>query len=244
MNEQTDNQDSEDVVVIEERDKRTHLYIIIAGVLGLALGGLIGSTLTAQKWESTYQYLEQQYQTLAQDKQKMVVEVEQKVAKVDDEVEQKLQQAMEEQQAQYLESVSQYEQQIKELEKVNLSLEEQIATQKEQIQSVSSKNNKLNRQADMQATMFERSRELFQQELKVKMELESLENERDQLVPKIAALKKQCDVYLEGTSWDAKSDSCDKQDEAQSRLSQVEQMIRVHQMDLKQMKALSEDLGL
>lgn len=49
MNEHTDNQENEDVVVIEERDKRTHLYIIIAGVLGLALGGLVGSSLTAKK---------------------------------------------------------------------------------------------------------------------------------------------------------------------------------------------------
>lgn len=76
------------------------------------------------------------------------------------------------------------------------------------------------------------------------MELESLEKEREELQPKISELKKACDIYLEGTSWDAKSDSCDKQDEAQSRLSQVEQMIRVHQMDLKQMKALSDELGL
>ncbi|OAJ92418.1 hypothetical protein [Vibrio bivalvicida] len=244
MNEDTDNQENDDVVVIEERDKRTHLYIIIAGVLGLALGGLVGSTLTAKKWEATYQTLEQQYETLAEDKQKMVVQVEEKVAKVDDEVQIKLQKALEDQQAEHLDALAKLEQQVKELEKVNLSLEEQVAEQKEQIQTANSQNSKLNRQADMQATMFERSRELFQQELRVKMELESLEKEREELQPKIAELKKACDIYLEGTSWDAKSDSCDKQDEAQSRLSQVEQMIRVHQMDLKQMKALSEELGL
>lgn len=244
MNQHTDNQENDDVVVIEERDKRTHLYIIIAGVLGLALGGLIGSSLTAKKWESTYHTLEQQYQTLAEDKQKMVVQVEEKVATVDDQVTEKFNKAMEEQKANHAESLAKLEQQVKELEKVNLSLEEQISSQKEEIQTVSSQNTKLNRQADMQATMFERSRELFQQELKVKMELEALEKERESLGPKIKKLKKACDIYLEGTSWDAKSDSCDKQDEAQSRLSQVEQMIRVHQMDLKQMKSLSEELGL
>ncbi|KJY83335.1 chromosome partitioning protein ParA [Vibrio galatheae] len=244
MNQHTDNQENDDVVVIEERDKRTLLYIIIAGVLGLALGGLVGSSLTAEKWQSTYQGLEQKYQTLAEDKKKMVVQVEEKVAKVDDEVEQKLKQAIEEQNADHLASVAKLEQQVKELEKVNLSLEEQIAEQKEQLQTVNSQNSQLNRQADMQAAMFERSREIFQQELKVKIELESLEKEREELGPKIAELKKACDIYLDGTSWDAKTDSCDKQDEAQSRLSQVEQMIRVHQMDLKQIKALSGELGL
>ncbi|GAK83716.1 UPF0325 protein YaeH [Vibrio ponticus] len=40
MNKSPDLDNSEDdVVVIEERDKRSYLYIAIAGVLGLALGG-------------------------------------------------------------------------------------------------------------------------------------------------------------------------------------------------------------
>jgi len=244
LNEQTDHQEDDDVVVIEERDKRTHIYIVIAGVLGLALGGLIGSSLTAKKWESTYHTLQEQYQTLAADKKQMAVRVEEKVAKVDVEVEEKLQLAIQEQQEAHQVSLTKLEQQVEELEKVNLSLEEQIAQQRQQIETVSSTNNKLNRQADMQATMFERSRELFQQEFKVKQELEALEKEREDLQPKLAKLKKECDVYLEGTSWDAKSDACDKQDEANSRLSQIEQMIRVHKMDLKQMQVLSEELGL
>ncbi|MGB5804261.1 MAG: chromosome partitioning protein ParA, partial [Vibrio anguillarum] len=44
MNKQTDIDAQDDVVVIEERDKRTYVYIALAGVLGLALGGLIGSS--------------------------------------------------------------------------------------------------------------------------------------------------------------------------------------------------------
>lgn len=246
MNKRTEIQDSEDddVVVIEERDNRSRLYIIIAAVLGLALGGLVGSSLTASQWESTYQRLETQYQSLAEDKQQLVTSVEEKVANVDEEVEEKLRLAMEQQQVQFELDSESLQQQIAELEKVNLSLEEQIAAQKSHIEQVSGQNSKLNRQADMQATMFERSRELFQQELKVQLELEALEEERSTLEPKIIAFKKECDLYLEGTSWDAKSDSCDKQDEANSRLSQVNQMIRVHRLDLKQMKALSEQLGL
>ena len=245
MNKRTEIEDNEDdVVVIEERDNRSRLYIGIAAVLGLALGGLIGSSLTATQWESTYQQLEQQYQTLAQDKQKLVTSVEEKVANVDEELEQKLIEAMELQKEQFELDTEKLEHQVAELEKINLSLEEQIADQKAHIQEVDGQNSKLNRQADMQATMFERSRELFQQELKVQLELEALEKEREELEPSITALKKECDLYLEGTSWDAKSDSCDKQDEANSRLSQVNQMIRVHRLDLKQMKVLSEQLGL
>jgi hypothetical protein len=51
-------------------------------------------------------------------------------------------------------------------------------------------------------------------------------------------------VYLEGKSWDVKSDVCNKHDEATSRLSQVDQLIEVHKMDLKQIKEMSEDMGL
>ncbi|NOH63508.1 chromosome partitioning protein ParA [Vibrio sp. RE88] len=235
---------NDDVVVIEERDKRSYLYIIIASVLGLALGGLVGSVVTAGKWQNAYNGLEEKYQLLVEDKKQLVVEVEDKVAKVDDEIAVKLQQAIDEQQQEHEDALAALRSEVSELEKVNLSLEEQLNQQKQKIAEANRENNQLNRQADMQATMFERSRELFQQELKVKQELEALEKEREELEPKVKQLKKDCDLYLSGTSWDAKSDSCDKQDEANSRLSQVNQMIRVHQMDLKQMKALTDELGL
>ena len=244
MNKQTEIEENEDVVVIEERDRRSYLYIAIAGVLGLAVGGLIGSSLTASKWESAYQNMEQNYQSLVEDKQQLVQQVEVRVANVDSEVEDKLRKALEVQTEENQQALEALQSQVAELEKVNLSLEEQVNKQKQTLAEANKANSQLNRQADMQATMFERSRELFQQELKVKMELESLEKERESLLPKIDALKVDCDAYLEGTSWDAKSDSCDKQDEANSRLSQVNQMIKVHQMDLKQMKELSEQLGL
>lgn len=244
MNKQTEFDDNDDVVVIEERDRRSYLYIAIAAVMGLAIGGLVGSTVTASKWESAYQVMEENYQKLIEDKQQLIANVETRVASVDTEVEDKLKLAMEEQVAANEALLKAMQQQVAELEKVNLSLEEQLSAQKQQLIEANTANSKLNRQADMQATMFERSRELFQQELKVKMELESLEKEREGLLPKIDALKAECDAYLEGTSWDAKSDACDRQDEANSRLSQVSQMIKVHQMDLKQMKELAQDLGL
>lgn len=244
MNKQTDIEDNDDVVVIEERDSRSYLYIAIAGIIGLAIGGLVGSLITASKWESAYHLMEQNYQALVDDKQALIQKVETRVASVDTEVEDKLKLAMEEQVAENEALLSTMKQQVAELEKVNLSLEEQLNAQKQQLVEANSANSKLNRQADMQATMFERSRELFQQELKVKMELDSLEKEQEELVPKIEALKVECDAYLEGTSWEAKSDSCDKQDELNSRLSQVNQMIKVHQMDLKQMKELAQELGL
>lgn len=245
MNNQTDIESTDDdVVVIEERDKRTYLYIVVAGVLGLAIGGLIGSSFTAKQWQSTYLELQEQYKSLEQDKETLVVTVEKRVAKVDDEVEQKLKAAMVEQQAKFDQQVQAMHTQVAELEKANLSLEEQLDGQKQQLADANKANNKLNYQANMQVTLLERSRELFQRELQVKQELEALMQERQELEPKLEALKTECDTYLDGTSWDAKSDSCDKQDEASSRISQINQMIRVHQMDLEQIKAIAEQLGM
>ncbi|MBY7803856.1 chromosome partitioning protein ParA [Vibrio fluvialis] len=239
-----DNEDNEDVVVIEERDKRSYLYIGIAAVLGLALGGLIGSSVTASKWEKAYQTLETQYQQSKSDDSAQQADAEQQTIAMNSEWENKLQAALNEQTEQHKTNLSKLEKQITELEKVNATLESELSEQKDALAAADAKNSKLNRQADMQATMFERSRELFQKELKIKQEMEAMQKERDALVPQVKSLKKECDIYLEGKSWDAKSDACDKQDEANSRISQLDQMIRVHQMDLEQIKSLSEEIGL
>ncbi|PNI04186.1 chromosome partitioning protein ParA [Vibrio diazotrophicus] len=244
MNQTDLDDDHDDVVVIEQRDKRGVVYIAVAAVLGLALGGLIGSTVTASKWEKTYQVLEAQYQKSLETKTEEAAVAEQNKTSAQEEFDKQLAAAMDEQEQKHQQALANIESQLTELEKVNMSLEAQVAEQKAQLEQTAQQNAKLNRQSDMQTTMLERSRELFQQELKIKQEVETLQKERDELVPKLKTLKKECDVYLEGKSWDATSDSCDKQDAASSRISQIDQMLRIHQMDLEQIKALSEELGL
>lgn len=244
MTSQNNIEDQDEVVVIEERDKRTHIYIAIAAVLGLAFGGLAGSTMTASKWESTYQVLEEKYQALAQDKTNLVSQVKTREAGLDKEIDAKVATLLAEKEEAHKAELKALQEQLTEVEKVNLSLESQVNEQKATLNTTKIENDKLNRQADMQATMFERSREVFRKELQISQELESLEKERQALLPKIETLKKECDVFLEGKSWDVKSDACDKHDEANSRLSQVDQLIEVHKMDLKQIKEITEDMGL
>ncbi|MGR5173492.1 chromosome partitioning protein ParA [Vibrio owensii] len=244
MTSQNNIEEQDEVVVIEERDKRTHIYIAIAAVLGLAFGGLAGSAMTASKWESTYQVLEEKYQALAQDKTNLVSQVKTREAGLDKEIDAKVATLLAEKEEAHKAELKALQEQLTEVEKVNLSLESQVKEQKATLNTTKSENDKLNRQADMQATMFERSREVFRKELQISQELESLEKERQALLPKIETLKKECDVFLEGKSWDVKSDACDKHDEANSRLSQVDQLIEVHKMDLKQIKEITEDMGL
>ncbi|MGR4991812.1 chromosome partitioning protein ParA [Vibrio rotiferianus] len=244
MTSQNNIEDQDEVVVIEERDKRTHIYIAIAAVLGLAFGGLAGSAMTASKWESTYQVLEEKYQALIQDKTDLVSQVKIREASLDQEVDAKVATLLAEKEESHKAELKALQEQLTEVEKVNLALESQVKEQKNKLSSTKNENDKLNRQADMQATMFERSREVFRKELQISQELESLEKEREALLPKIEKLKKECDVFLEGKSWDVKSDACDKHDEANSRLSQVDQLIEVNKMDLKQIKDITEDMGL
>ncbi|WP_114764296.1 chromosome partitioning protein ParA [Vibrio rhodolitus] len=245
MNKSPDLDNSEDdVVVIEERDKRSYLYIAIAGVLGLALGGLVGSSVTANKWQATYIELQQQYQATQQEQKQLVTKVEERVANVDYEVEQKLEAKLAQVQQNHQAELQALNEQIGQLTDKNKQLASQIESQQSELSQAAQANTQLNRQADMQVSLLERSRELFQHELKVKQELEQLNKELNGLEPKLKALKKECDAYLDGTSWDAKSDACDRQDEANSRVSQINQMIRVHEMDLEQIKVISEQLGL
>lgn len=244
MTSQNNIEDQDEVVVIEERDKRTHIYIAIAAVLGLAFGGLAGSAMTASKWESTYQVLEEKYQALTQDKTDLVSQVKTREASLDQEVDAKVATLLAEKEEAHKAELKALQEQLTEVEKVNLALESQVKEQKNKLSSTKNENDKLNRQADMQATMFERSREVFRKELQISQELESLEKEREALLPKIEKLKKECDVFLEGKSWDVKSDACDKHDEANSRLSQVDQLIEVNKMDLKQIKDITADMGL
>lgn len=241
-NNQTDEQD--DVVVIEERDKRTFVYIAIAAVLGMAFGGLIGAHFTAQKWQETYQGLQQQYQSLANDKTQLVASVKSREASLDSEVDKKLEAEIALRQKEHQAELEKLQNQLTEMEKLNITLEGQIKSQKAQIETTQSENDKLSRQADMQNNMFERSRELFRREMDISQELEALQKEREVLVPKLETLKKACEVYLSGKSWDVKSDACDNQDEANSRLSQVDQLIEVYKMDLKQIKSITQEMGL
>lgn len=244
MNQQSGESEQDEVVVIEERDKRSQLYICIAAVIGLALGGLIGSTITASKWESIYQLLETRYQELDDSKTQLMTSVEIKVAKVDTEIDAKVEAALVKQTKAHQKELKDLEKQSAVLEKANYSLEQQLNEQKQTLEETQQNNQKLNRQADMQSTLFERSREVFRKELQISQELEKLEKEQNELEQNLGSLKKACDLFLDGTSWDAKSDACEKQDNANSRLSDVRQMIEVHTMDLKQIKMLTEEMGL
>ncbi|MGL6257696.1 chromosome partitioning protein ParA [Vibrio sp. WXL210] len=236
--------EQEDIVVIEQKDRKTRLYIIIAAVLGAALGGVIGSAHTADRWQSTYDELEVRYQELVEEKQELAMTVERRVAELDTQLEQQLEANMQVQVADFQTQLEERDGQIASLERDNSELNDQLKQNEKNLANSTQANVELIHKAEKQVIMLERSRELFQREMGIKTELAKLEDQRDDLIPTIEKLKQDCELFLQGTTWDAKSDACSKQDEANNRLSQINQLIQVHRMDLKEIEAIAKEIGV
>jgi len=238
----------ENVVVIEERDSKNILYIATAAILGLAMGGLIGSYATNSKWQSAYISLESKIESIKSEKEQIVTEkviqIEQKQENIDQLIEQRVSEQIDVMTEDFQQKLAQSGAMVTELEKLNIELEERVQAQQKQIDEQIGQLSSLNRQSDLQTAVLERSRELFQREFSIKQQLAKLQEEREALAPKLETYKKQCDIYLEGKSWDASSKSCDQQDAVNSELSQIDQMIEVHKLDLREIKQISEQMGL
>jgi chromosome segregation ATPase len=234
----------EDVVVIEQRDKKTYLYIGLAAVLGIAVGGLIGGMITVKQWESAYQALETRFHHLESENQEKISTTENKNKKLIQQLKNEFNQKLESEKSVYQDQLKVFNQELDALKQANAALKSQMAAQKTQLSQASEKNAVLDRQANLQASLLERSRELFQREFKVKQSLVALEKEKETLTRKVKSLQKECDEYLQGTSWNAHSDACNQQDAASERIKKVNQLIRVNQMDLKQIQVLTKELGV
>jgi len=239
-----DSHDDEDVVVIEQRDKKSYLYIGIAAVLGLAIGGLVGGATASNHWESSYSQLEQNLDRVDKHNSKIIAQAHSQQQKDIEQIRKEYDDRIDALKKDQSSRLSQLNEKIRTLTKSKKNLEKQLSTKNTTLKSVESKNTRLNQKADMQASVFERSRELFQKELKIKQEVEKLKKEKVELNIRLKAFKSECNAYLNGTSWDAHSDACDQQDATNSRLSQINQLINVHNMDLKEIKALTQNLGL
>lgn len=248
MNKRFDQDEQDNVVIIEEKDKRTILYISIAAVLGAALGGLIGSVATQTKWDSAYHALENQFQQYKQIQAEKVVEIEHKKEmnseQVEETIRQQVTQKVELIKMQSEVEIKQYQFAATEFEKVNMDLTRQVETQSAEIEQRDRTISQLESQLAMQSQMFESAREVFQRELTIKQDLSRLQNERLTLEPEYNRFKKECDRYLFGSVFDANSTACDKQDELNAEINQIDQLIEVHKLDLREIETISESIGL
>lgn len=239
----TDEHD-EDVIIIEEKSKSSHWVAGVTLIIGVIAGGLIGSSVSDNKWSDTYAQLEaktKQYQTEL--KQANV-----KSTEVDALIEQEKQQALEEQkktldeeknQAIVTESKKQasMKKEVGALKSQNASLGMQVEEQNKQI-------DKLTNQVDLQITMLSRAKQLFQRQLQLKEEASDLEVKIEVTKSNEKKLAKECAVYLEGKSWDVKSDVCKRQEMAKKQIAGYNDELQLLQMDIKEIDSISDDLGM
>ncbi|GAL36500.1 chromosome segregation ATPase [Vibrio maritimus] len=246
MDKQQQNQQAEndDVVVIEQKDNRARLYIGIAAVLGIATGGLIGASVTQNDWQQRYAELESRYQQTVTQTENHEQTLTEQLSMAESQAQLKLRKAVEEKVEEHQEQIAALEEQITKLEQDKTDLQNQLSSKKQQLVKQEKENTQLVRKNDIQSSMFEQSQELFKREAELKAEVAKLEQERAQITPNLERLKQDCDLYLEGTSWDAKSDSCERYDSATASLSQIEQMLKVHNMDLNHIATLKTELGI
>lgn len=237
-------EDEDDVIVIEQRDKKALYYIAIALVLGIAAGGLVGATLKENSWAKQYTLLESELSDTRQSSLLVQNEFKSKQASLEAQIESRVADEVAQLEKAHQVEITNLTEVIEELDKLNESLESQLELAQNQITESETSQQKMNQQADLQTAMYQRSRELFQKEVKLRQEVERLTEENDANHPKLAKLKSDCDIYLEGKSWDIKSDVCDKQDAVNNLIHQNNQLIEVYKMDLAEIEAIAEQLGL
>ncbi|CAH0526032.1 chromosome partitioning protein ParA [Vibrio hippocampi] len=246
MDKQPESRDdqNEELVIIEEKDKKARLYIAIATALSLAAGGLIGAVITKSDWQQRYRLLNTQYQQQLSQTQQHQSELESQKLQIEADEQLKRRKVLDDALQTHQLELDKLQSEIKSLTAKNGALSKQLADKQQTIAVQQEQNNQLERKADMQSSMFGQSQEIFKRETELQSEIAKLNKEKQQLEKDKPKLEKQCNLYLEGTSWDARSDSCDRFDDLTARLSQINQMLQVHNMDLTHINALKQELGL
>ncbi len=246
--ENTTNDGDENVIVIEEKAKSNHWVAGVTLIIGIVIGGLVGSALSENKWAETYAELT----TKSEEKDKLyqeqldknkLIESSQAASNADE-----IKLALEEQEKthnQEKEQLLSFEsdkraplnERIKLLASQNTSLEMQVKEQDEQIV-------KLINQVELQLTMLSRSKQLFQRQMLLKEEQNTLQTKLNAAVENEQQLAKNCALYQEGKSWDAKSDACKRQEQANKQVSQYNEQLQQLRMDIREIDYINEDLGM
>jgi hypothetical protein len=243
MNSEEHNAD-EVVEVIEQSDQRARLFIALAAVAGLMLGGLLGTIYAQNKWQAVIHHYQDQTTHLNEEYQRLIESVKADKKQSQQQLAAYKEQVSEQAQNESAAQVSELSKQAVQLEQANDELKTNTTLLEQEIASQQAQLAELDRKLSLQTTMFDRARELFKKEEQLKLELEKLFAEQLTLAPQAEKLNNDCNLFLEGKSWETRTDACERHDEISAKLNQNEQMIAIHQLDLKEIEALSEELGL
>lgn len=102
----------------------------------------------------------------------------------------------------------------------------------------------LQKKSDKQNEVLEQSKTFFQHQLTLQQELTKLNEERAKIIPLLNKAVDECQIFLEGKSWDAKSDACDRKEKASTKLKQIDEQIDAKQSKIVAIDSTSEAIGL
>ncbi len=236
--------ETEEFIVIEQKDKHARLLITAAAIAGVAIGFIVGGFYTQSQWEDVVLDYQKQLKAVQHDYQEVTVRIRDSKQDLYTKIEQAKLDAKKEAQSSTQAKVDELNHLSEQLQQKNIQLQEEVQTVQQELALQQQQQAQLQKQLNTQSALFERARELFQKEFMVKQQLDDLMSQEQELSSKIKRLEKECNLYLEGQTWDVKSDVCSRHDATANNLSQVKQMISVNKMDLKQIETLSEKLGL
>ncbi|MCE7553645.1 hypothetical protein [Aliivibrio fischeri] len=240
----TSDEHDEDVIIIEEKSKASHWVAGVTLIIGAVAGGLIGSSISENKWTEAYTQLE----TQTKQYQSQLTQAKEKSAEVDVLVEKEKQQALEAQKQtldeEKVQAIVEESKKHAALTKEVGVLKSQKASLEMQVEEQNKQIDKLTNQVDLQVTMLTRAKQLFQRQLQLKEEASALEVKIEVTTSNEKRLAKECEVYLEGKSWDVKSDVCQRQEAAKKLIAQYNDELQLLQMDIKEIDSISESIGM
>ncbi|PMO63967.1 hypothetical protein BCT06_06105 [Vibrio breoganii] len=222
---------------------------VLAGVVCFALGVAAGSAFISHNTNQeiivereNHQKIIQEHSTLVSENNQLrsdLSEAEQTLTTTN-EREQKTAQSVTEFQGKSAELQKDNQKLSAELKQLKSTLEEQETA----VEELTASNEALKERTEIQNNVLETSKVFFQDQLRLQQEVNELHTQRAKLINTLNSLVKECQIYLDGTSWDAKSDSCDRKKVASDRLKKIDESIDAKQAKIVKIDQTSEAIGL
>ncbi|HBV78014.1 MULTISPECIES: hypothetical protein [Vibrio] len=211
------------------------IHVSIAMVIGI----ILGSSVTYAALKSNTQLSTTLQVQLSQENDELQSEVQKMQEDLDQQKQSSLQ-ASQEQQDQ-IESLTQELSQLNEQKK---KVEKTLVVQKKKAVELKTEKKELEKTAELQNDLYDKSHELFEKQTALEAQVNKLSITYDKLASQTEKFTKECKLFKEGTSWDPKSDSCDKEKLAKEQLGKLRTSIAKNKKDLVDVNALIEKLGV
>ncbi|MPW35706.1 hypothetical protein [Vibrio sp. B1Z05] len=213
---------------------KTHF---ITGVFCLALGALGGGAFVSHHAENVSKGKQVVQQQLTEEHAALIAENDEiksqlQTFKEDSNIEKQKQSTLEQTVAASKKTNTQLKKQNQTLSVEVANLKTQLKEQQNQALDLQKQNQVLQASIDKKNAILTQSKEYFQGQLKLQQEVHELNVQREKLIVTFNNLTKECQVFTEGKSWDAKSDSCDRKQKASDRIKALDKSINAKQAQL------------